>query len=228
LAGERIAQRLVQIQRRRFAETRVLDLRTRRALHDNILPELHMIALQLSACAPHDPAVREALQSLTRVHHQVSDLIHTSGGTFVSNERNGQLVQALHDMVDEEFAEVFDSVTWHTTSTPFELDPLLHEVVYNAVREAVRNAALHGRGDQPEKALNLSIDIEHAAAGLRIDVRDDGVGMAFGPHGDSARDSESGGGGLILHSTMLAISGGELSVDSTPGGGTHVMVAIPV
>jgi signal transduction histidine kinase len=230
LTGEQIAHRLVQIQRRRFAETRVLDLRTRRSLHDNILPELHMIALQLSASAHRDPVVNDALQALTRVHHQVSDLIHTSGGTFVSNDRNGQLVQALQDMIEEEFAEVFDSITWHTTGAAFELDPLLHEVVYNAVREAVRNAALHGRGDQPERALNLIVDVRHDAAELCVEVRDDGVGMGLGPHADSAHDGESSagsGGGLMLHSTMLAISGGELSVDSPAEGGTHVVISVP-
>jgi signal transduction histidine kinase len=231
LTGEQIAQRLVQIQRRRLTETRVLDLRTRRALHDDILPELHMIALQLSALARSEPIVGEAIQSLSQIHHQVSDLIHTPGGMFVSNGQNGQLVQALRDMIDEEFTEAFDSVTWRTTDEALELDPLLHEVVYNAVREAVRNAALHGRGDQLERALSLIIEVRRETAELVIEVYDDGVGMAFGSLPVAAKETESSagsGGGLMLHSTMLAISGGELSVESPVDGGTHVVISIPI
>lgn len=228
LAGEQIAQRLVQIQRRRFAETKVLDLRTRRALHDDILPELHMIALQLSALAPREPTVNSAIQALTHIHHQVSDLIHTPGGVFVSN---GQLVQALRAMLDEEFAGAFDSVTWRTPHTMVELDPMRHEVVYNAIREAVRNAALHGRGDQPERALNLVIEIRREAAELVVKVQDNGVGLAFGPRPAAANQTESSagsGGGLMLHSTMLAISGGELSIESPVEGGTHVVISVPL
>jgi signal transduction histidine kinase len=231
LAGEQIAQRLVQIQRRRFAETKVLDLRTRRMLHDDILPELHMIALRLSALARNESIVGEAIQSLTQIHHLISDLIHSSSGVFVSNGQNGQLVQALRDMIDEEFAEAFDSVTWCTPNTALELDSLLHEVVFNAVREAVRNAALHGRGDRPERVLNLIIEVRHEAAELVVEVRDDGIGMALDPRPAAAQDTESStgsGGGLMLHSTMLAISGGELSVESPVGGGTHVAISIPV
>jgi signal transduction histidine kinase len=231
LTGEQIAQRLIQIQRRRLAETKVLDLRTRRALHDDILPELHMIALQLSPRAQYDLAVSNAIQSLTQIHHRVSDLIHTPGGMFASNGQHGQLVQALHDMIDEEFTEAFDSVTWRTTDEILELDPLLHEVVYNASREAVRNAALHGRGQQPDRTLNLIIEIRREAARLVIEVHDDGVGMAFGPLLTAAKETESSigsGGGLMLHSTMLAISGGELSIEPPVDGGTRVVISIPV
>lgn len=222
LAGEQIAQRLVQIQRRRFAETKVLDLRTRRALHDDILPELHMVALQLSPHARNDPVVSKAIQSLTHIHHQISDLIHTSGGMFVSN---GHLVQSLRTMIDSEFVDAFNSVTWHTTTDSLELDPLHHEVVFNAVREAVRNAALHGRGGQPDRALNLNIEIRREADEHVIEVRDDGVGLAFGAHHTGS--AAGSGGGLMLHSTMLAISGGDLSVESPISGGTRVIISVP-
>lgn len=239
LAGEQIAQRLVQIQRRRFAETRVLDLRTRRMLHDDILPELHMIALQLSALAPREPAVKDAIQSLTQVHHQISDLIHTSSGNFFANGQQGQLVRALRELLDAEFAGAFDAVTWQVADdVALELDPLLYEVVYNAVREVVRNAALHGRGDQPDRALHLAITIRRAGDEVLIAVQDDGVGMALGAQPVAAHDStdaaggssaaSGSGGGLLLHSTMLAISGGEMSVTAPVSGGTQVVIALPI
>ena len=227
LTSEQITQRLIHIQRRRFAETRVLDLRTRRALHDDVLPELHMVALRLSALARREPIIAEAIQSLTQIHHQISDLIHTPGGTFTASEHNGFLVQEMRMMIEEEFAEAFDAVTWRTPEPDITLEPLLHEVVFNAAREVVRNAALHGRGDQPGRTLHLTIEARCEASRLVIDIRDDGVGMAFGRPA-AAPSSSGSGGGLTLHSTMLAISGGELSIESPPGGGTHVTISVPV
>jgi signal transduction histidine kinase len=175
--------------------------------------------------------VSSVIQSLTHIHHQVSDLIHTPGGMFVSDGRNGQLVQTLQAMIDHEFAETFNSITWRTANGTMDLDPLLHEIVFNAVREVVRNAALHGRGGQPERALNLIIEIRRETAKLVVEVCDDGVGMTFGPRGAGSHDTEpsaGSGGGLMLHSTMLAISGGELSVESAVGGGTRVIISVPV
>ncbi|MBN1564277.1 MAG: hypothetical protein JXA10_10595 [Anaerolineae bacterium] len=231
LTGEQIAQRLVQIQRRRFAETKVLDLRTRRTLHDDILPELHMTVLQLSALAREEPVISESIQALSHIHHRISDLIHTPTGTFTAHGQNAHLVPALRAMMEDEFAGAFDSVTWHTTPTILELDPLLHEVAYNAIREVVRNAALHGRDDHPDRVLNLMIEVRHEHPGLVITVRDDGVGISFNPPGPPTREANSSvgnGGGLILHSTMLAISGGELSVASPVGGGTQITITLPL
>jgi signal transduction histidine kinase len=223
LAGEQIAQRLVQIERRRLAETKVLDLRTRRALHDEILPELHMIALHLSPSARTDPTVNQAIQSLSQIHHQISDLIHTSTGIFASGSHSVSFIRALQDGINEEYADAFDSITWQFPQESFELDPLLREVVMNAIREIVRNAALHGRGNQPERKLHLTLQIRCEATKLIIEVQDDGVGMTFGP-----RRADGGGSGLMLHSTLLAISGGELSIESPASGGTHIVISAPI
>jgi len=57
---------------------------------------------------------------------------------------------------------------------------------------------------------------------LEILIEDDGAG--FGPL-DAATDS--GGQGLALHSTMMAVVGGTLAVDSLPGAGTRVRLALP-
>ncbi len=225
LAGEQIARRLIEIQRRRLAETKVLDLRTRRLLHDEILPELHLIALRLSA-SQHDPAVHAAIQALVQLHHQMADLIHTSNGALTAGP-GGDLVAALRRLVDEEFAGAFDSVAWISPETLPELEALIQDVVFNAVREAIRNAALHGRGSQPDRALNLTVEIRHGP-GLAVMVSDDGVGVAYRlaeHHGEALAGS---GGGLTLHSTLLAVVGGELSIDSPPEGGTRVKVSIPV
>ena len=225
LAGEQIARRLKEIQRRKLAETRVLDLSARRTLHDEILPELHLIALGLHPYARHEPSIDEAIRSLTEVHHRISDLIHSLSGTLGPAGENGSFEQSIRSMIEAEFKEAFDGVTWDIETAPVELDPLHREVVLNAVREVVRNAAVHGRGREPDRMLHLAITIRHRDT-LTITVCDDGVGMTY--HAQTG-DGPSGGsgGGLMLHGTLLAIAGGELRIEAPAGSGTCVTIALP-
>jgi signal transduction histidine kinase len=225
LAGEQIARRLKEIQRRKLTETKVMDLSTRRTLHDDILPELHLIALRLHPHARTDPAVAEAIQSLTDVHHRISDLIHTLAGTQGQAGSNGSIVYVLRSLIDTEFKDAFDSVSWHVEPSPVELDPLYQEVVLNAVREVVRNAAVHGRGGEPDRALHLAVEIRCDET-LTITVRDDGVGLAHRPQA-SVEPSGGSGGGLVLHGTLLAIAGGELRIDPQDGSGTRITISLP-
>jgi signal transduction histidine kinase len=58
--------------------------------------------------------------------------------------------------------------------------------------------------------------------GLEILIEDDGVG--FGTAGPSTADS---GQGLALHSTMMAVVGGTLAVESLPGAYMRVLLTLP-
>ena len=227
LAGEEVAHRLLELQRQRLAATQVVDRRTRRALHDEILPELHTAVLRLSALPSSGGAASEAIGALMALHHQLADLVHDLPGA-PSAAPSGDLVAALRHMVESEFAAEFDGVCWHTTEKPEPLLPLVQETVYYAVREAVRNAARHGRGADARRSLHLDIAI---AVGERlvIVIADDGVGLV------NDRDPAEPGdgllpagaqGGLALHSTLIAIIGGRLTVDSAAGRGTRVTVEL--
>jgi signal transduction histidine kinase len=225
LAGEQIARRLVEIQRRRLSETRVVDLRTRRALHDDILPTLHLAALKLSGLARTESAAQDVMQGLIETHQKISDLIHTPSGGASIPAAGDDLIGALRDLVQQDYAAAFNAIYWQADGDLPALDPLVAEVIIGAVREAVRNAAVHGRGEQAGRALNLWITLTRADR-LRIAVRDDGVGLAY--RSAAPRDLPSGsGGGLTLHSTMLAIIGGELAIDAPLDGGTRVTISAP-
>jgi signal transduction histidine kinase len=68
--------------------------------------------------------------------------------------------------------------------------------------------------------LNLRVAIA-AAPALRIAIEDDGRGIS------AETPSRPGGGhGLALHSTMLAVIGGSLSIESRVGGGTVVVLML--
>ncbi|MEO5929311.1 MAG: ATP-binding protein, partial [Candidatus Kapaibacterium sp.] len=83
-------------------------------------------------------------------------------------------------------------------------------------------AARYGRGDEHQGDLQLLVEIR-ARSGFEIAIEDNGVGM------DRTRGSAKGTGqGLALHSTMMAVVGGSLSVESAPGRYTRVLLRLPI
>jgi signal transduction histidine kinase len=227
-ASATMARRLMVLQRERLAETQVVDRRTRRLLHDEVLPRLHAVLLMLSARgqssdSPAASAVQEAVDALVEVHQEIAALLRSTPPALAPEVARLGVVAALRQVIDGEFAGDFDSVAW-------EMDPEVEraarrlpatsaEVLFYAVREAIRNAARHGRAGDAERPLSLtlrgSVDDD-----LSITVEDSGVG--FDTHAGSR------GHGLVLHTTMMAVIGGTLAIDSTTGVGTRTRLTIPV
>jgi signal transduction histidine kinase len=83
---------------------------------------------------------------------------------------------------------------------------------YYVVSEALTNTARHAR------ATAVDVGVETGDGVLGVSVRDDGRGGA-----DPAR-----GSGLIGLSDRIEALGGRLSVQSKPGAGTTVHVALPL
>ncbi len=98
-----------------------------------------------------------------------------------------------------------------------QLPTITAEVVYYAAREAIRNAAKYGRGAASPFRLTVSLA---GQAGVVLMVTDNGVGISA--EGEATSSQQGSGQGLALHSTMMAVVGGTLSVDSRPGKYTKV------
>jgi signal transduction histidine kinase len=218
-AGAEMARRLMALQRQRLAESQVIDQRARRVLHDDVLPRLHAATLTLSG--------REAdsgtVALLAETHRQIADLLREMPTVTAPEVTRLGLVGALRQAVDEELGSAFDDVKWEVEPEAERkaraIPPLTAEVLFYAAREAIRNAARHGRDEGPDRPLNLRLMVSWHN-GLEIAIEDDGVGMA-------SRSGESGGHGLALHSTMMAVVGGTLAVESTPGAYTRVTLRLP-
>lgn len=201
---------LMDLQRRRMAESQVLDRRTRRTLHDEILPRLHTAILRLSSSTQGAMgSSAEVVDLLAGVHRQVADLLReTPAHTRPELSRLG-LAGALRQAVEKELGHAFDSITWQVEpqaeARTRELSPVAAEVLFHAAREAVRNAALHGRGSDAARPLHLQVAVTWRG-GLEIAIVDDGVGLGTG-----AEVQPGIGQGLDLHSTMMAVIGGSLA-----------------
>ncbi len=214
-----MSRRLLTLQRNRMQLSQVVDRRTRRTLHDEIAPAIHAVMLGLSSGEP--PA--DAIAQLGEVHNHISRLLREMPPSAVPDPRSGGLVAGIRAVVELELKDAFDAVEWAIDPgadlAASRLGDVTAEVVYYAVREALRNAARHGRGGDARRRLTLSVAVARAHDGrLRVSVEDDGVG----PGGsDSTHGSRQG---LTLHTTMLAVIGGSLTVEEASTGGTRVTV----
>ncbi len=226
MASVEIVRRLSALQRERMVAGQVLDRQTRRTLHDEILPALHTTLLELGgSAAAAAPEVQNAVQQLSAVHRQVSALLRDLPAQPAPALNRLGLLGALRQMVEQDFSGPFDQSTWSQDDAALDaacsLSPLTAEVLYYAVREAVRNAARHARGDQP---LHLRVAAS-GQNGFQISVEDNGVGIV--PGGSANQSNSSGAGqGLSLHTTLMAVVGGSLAVESKPGAFTRVIVRI--
>ena len=89
--------------------------------------------------------------------------------------------------------------------------PPVEAAAYFVVAEALTNVAKHSGAQHA----NVAARVENGT--LRIDVCDDGVGGA----------RPDGNGLLGLRDRVVAL-GGDLEVDSPPGGGTRIAVTLPL
>jgi signal transduction histidine kinase len=220
MASAAMAQRLMSLQRRQIVESQLLDRRTRRALHDDVLPRLHAAVLALAG----GEDLQRALERLGEAHRQIADLLREMPAATAPEIEQRGLIGALRQVVATEFSGAFDGVAWQIDAAAEReaeaLSPLSGEVVFYAAREAIRNAARYGRG-AAEAPLHLKIMLS-AADELRLAVEDDGVGATSG-----GQTNGGSGQGLALHGTMMAVIGGSLAVERGAEQGTRVLLTLP-
>jgi two-component system, NarL family, sensor kinase len=208
-ARERLMQRAIEsseAERRRIA----------RDLHDGVVQELAGTAFALSGTAREpslSPGLREELkgtsQALRRSLRQLRSLL-------VEIHPPGLNASGLGAALEDLTAPAASSGT--TTSVSVEgvegAPDHVVTLVWRVAQEAIRNAVRHAH------ASHLTVEVRGDERQVRLTVRDDGVG--FDPSG-AARESSYGLRGL---QSLVEDGGGRVRVDSAPGVGTTVQMAV--
>ena len=99
------------------------------------------------------------------------------------------------------------------------LPPHHETVLFRVAQEALTNVVRHA------SAHNATVDLCQEPDVVRLEVRDDGVGF------EAAGTPEAGdrrGLGLAGMRERVALLGGSCTIESQPGGGTHVCVTVPL
>lgn len=221
-ASAELLRRLMTLQRQRLAESQLTDHRVRRELHDDILPRLHTAMLELRTGADS----QAGLQTLAEVHHRLADLLRAMPPAAPPPIARLGLFGALRQFAEGDLPHAFDHVEWEVPPGADEqargLPAFAAETVYFAAREAMRNAAHHARGRETMRPLRLRV-AAHVSDDLRVIIEDTGVGVTRAGEGHAGA-----GQGLALHSTLMAVLGGTLVVESQPGAYTRIVLSLPL
>jgi signal transduction histidine kinase len=185
--------------------------RMARELHDGLTQELTYISSQSRRLVgrPGDTATAERIsaaagRALDEARRAVAALVRPLDQPFA---------QALQNLVDE-LADRYDvKIVTHLDGGTHP-DALQGETLLRIVGEAVRNAVRHGGANRIEIRLN--------ASPLCLSIADDGAG--FDP--DRPQGHRPGGFGLTSMRDRAQSLGAVLSIDSSPGEGTTVMVTL--
>jgi signal transduction histidine kinase len=165
-----------------------------------------------------------AIQEMAGIHHQLTTVMRELPSIQEPELARRGLIEALQETIDNEFRPFFNSLSWQVDEKVLKntnsIPPYAVDVIYHATREAVRNAAQHGRHSESDHPINLHIGIGWVN-GLVIRIQDDGIG--FDP---TIKNGEKSGQGLALHSTLMAVVGGSLAIDSMAGK-TQVILKLP-
>lgn len=227
-ASMELGRRLMALQREHLVQNQMGDLRARRVLHDEVLPNLQAALINLDGSGS---GSEEVAALLSDSHRRIADLLREIPTVTTAEVARLGFVPTLQGALEGEFGDAFDEVRWQIEPQAAEqaakLSPVTAEVLFYAVREAVRNAARHGRdgNQESENEQKRPFCLQIAIAwheGLEITVEDDGIGLD-----DNGPVETSSGQGLALYSTMMAVVGGTLTVDSSPGRYTRVRFSLP-
>jgi len=208
LAGQLIEAQ--EVERRRIA----------RELHDDLNQGLALLAVELELLGRRPPGstaeLRKRIQALSaRVKdlsstvHDLSHQLHPSKLEhlgLVASVRGLCLEVRQHHGVEVEFAH---------RDVPEEIPEATALCLYRIAQETLRNVVKHSRTDR------ATVELTGTCGGLRLQVRDPGVGF------DPAAPG-TGGLGLVSMRERLSLVGGQMVIDTRPEGGTRIDVRVPL
>jgi signal transduction histidine kinase len=180
--------------------------RFERDLHDGAQQRLVALALNLRARDNLDGA--DLTATADEVDSILTDLRDLSRGLHPAVLSEGGLPAAVRSLV----RRCPTPVRLALPATWPEVDELVETACYYVVAEALTNVAKHAQ------AQGVKVELAADASGVRIAVRDDGVGGA----------DASGSSGLLGIADRVEALGGSLTLVSPRGAGTSLIANLPL
>lgn len=192
-------------------------------LHDGVVQELAGASFVLAGAADRANAIGEP---------EVSGALHRAAGgvrqsiralrsllveIYPPNLRTAGLAAALSDLLAPLSSRGIESGLH--LPTELDLPEEVEALVFRVAQEAIRNVAAHAG------ACRVDVRLVTASGRAVLTVSDDGLGFDPATLTDPRR---SGHFGLVVLRDLAADAGGELQVDSAPGGGTRIRLEVPL
>lgn len=212
---------LARNMRLRFEERLAERTRIAQELHDTLLQgvisasmQLHVVAEQMPAGSTAKPAVERILALMGRVTEEGRNAVK---GLRTRQNNCTDLGRAFSE-IQQEFGNQ-EKIGFHVLveGHPRPLHPVIRDEIYSIGREALTNAFRHARAE------NIEVELEYASHGLRLLVRDSGVGF----DSDVLRFGRDGHWGLAGMRERAKRIGAKFRVLSRPAAGTEVELIVP-
>jgi PAS domain S-box-containing protein len=195
-----------------------------------------------------DRDVREKLSLIIEQADRMSHVIEhvrmfSRGSVWLERQPtdSNQVVQSCLEMVGEQIRQRGVELVLELTDglpmidvNPFSLEEVLINVLINA-RDAVEDSLEKTPDPSPRIVIRTVQETENSNHIVRIEVRDNGAGISsdilpriFEPFFTTKAVDKGTGLGLSISKSIVEGFGGGLTIDSTPGKGTTVVILIPV
>jgi signal transduction histidine kinase len=199
--------------------------RISRDLHDQMGQQITGLLLALKALEDADtskPRMRDHLSRAQALANTISVELHQLALQLRPTSLDDLgLEQALASYVEEWAQQARVKLDTHMPGLDRQRLPMpIATTAFRVVQEAMTNILKHAR------AHSVSLIVERQAHDLVITVEDDGRG--FDVEAMLARVSAEDRLGLLGMRERVALVGGTLTFDSTPGHGATVLVRIPI
>jgi signal transduction histidine kinase/ligand-binding sensor domain-containing protein len=190
--------------------------RIARELHDTLLQSVQGLILQVHAAAmrlpPPEPAralIEKALLHADDVLHEGRDRVRDLRGHDIGAQG---LAEALLSAGEQVRPPDAPSPRLLVSGTPRALHPIVHEEVVAIAGEAIANAYRHAAAGR------IEVRLHYGAAELRLDIADDGVGIAPEVLAAGGRPDHWGFAGMRERAARIEA---RLALRSLPGAGTE-------
>jgi len=194
-------------------------------LHDQIGQLLTTLKIDMemisSELKPADASVQQRIRSANKkVARVMIDLKKIAQRLMPSMIRHLGLVPALRALINDEKARTGIKIHFFTNIVSERFDSDKELALYRITKEALSNTIKHARAKQ------VFINLMKKDHVLLLGVEDDGIGFRTGME---VHISTKGGPlGLHIMRERVVQLGGELSIDSRVGEGTHVLAELPL
>ncbi|MGC8873702.1 MAG: sensor histidine kinase [Chloroflexia bacterium] len=194
--------------------------RISRELHDGTIQSLYAAGLRLED-AYHTvlESPQEARRKIRGVMESLNQVIQEIRAYIFDLQQMGteqSLIRRLADLVREVRLNTLLEIDFRVHGPRCAVPPDRAFQIYLAAQEALSNIVRHAQ------ARRASVHLDFDATRLRLTVEDDGCGFV-----PEAALQAGKGMGLRNMQERAALLGGQLRIDSRPGGGTRVLLEAP-
>lgn len=190
-----------------------------REIHDNVgqvlsLAKLTLSSINQSGCLPKDKDKVTAAVSL--VDNSIKELRELASVLYADN----LLKQGLEKAVEKELHWLARTEQFSTsisfTGTPKAINPERQLIAFRLIQEVLNNVIKHAKATKLQVRFNYEDDV------LGVSVVDNGIGF------DPVAVQKTGNGlGMTSLAKRAEMINGELSIQTSPGEGTSILLKIP-